>query len=207
MTINEQTRAELRELISRYPEPRSALLPMLHLVQSVDGYITQAGIDACAAEVGLTTAEVSAVASFYTMFKRYPVGKHHVGVCVNSMCAMKGGDAIWKRISNDLGVGHDETTADGQITLERIECQAACTHAPVMTVNWEFMDDMDEQSATKLISDLKSGVDVKSTRGPRVRTFKEVSRSIAGFDDGLVDEPATDAAMLAGLNVAKKAGN
>ena len=207
MTINEQTRAELRELISRYPEPRSALLPMLHLVQSVDGYITQAGIDACAAEVGLTTAEVSAVASFYTMFKRYPVGKHHVGVCVNSMCAMKGGDAIWKRISSDLGVGHDETTADGQITLERIECQAACTHAPVMTVNWEFMDDMDEQSATKLISDLKSGVDVKSTRGPRVRTFKEVSRSIAGFDDGLVDEPATDAAMLAGLNVAKKAGN
>ncbi|CAB4581592.1 MAG: NADH-quinone oxidoreductase subunit NuoE [Actinobacteria bacterium] len=207
MAINEQTRAELRELISRYPEPRSALLPMLHLVQSVDGYITQAGIDACAAEVGLTTAEVSAVASFYTMFKRYPVGKHHVGVCVNSMCAMKGGDAIWKRISTDLGVGHDETTTDGQITLERIECQAACTHAPVMTVNWEFMDDMDEQSATKLISDLKSGADVKSTRGPRVRTFKEVSRSIAGFDDGLVDEPATDAAMLAGLNAAKKAGN
>ncbi len=207
MAINEQTRAELRELISRYPEPRSALLPMLHLVQSVDGYITQAGIDACAAEVGLTTAEVSAVASFYTMFKRYPVGKHHVGVCVNSMCAMKGGDAIWKRISTDLGVGHDETTTDGQITLERIECQAACTHAPVMTVNWEFMDDMDEQSATKLISDLKSGADVKSTRGPRVRTFKEVSRSIAGFDDGLVDEPATDAAMLAGLNAAKKAGS
>jgi NADH-quinone oxidoreductase subunit E len=207
MAINEQTRAELRELISRYPEPRSALLPMLHLVQSVDGYITQAGIDACAAEVGLTTAEVSAVASFYTMFKRYPVGKHHVGVCVNSMCAMKGGDAIWKRISKDLGVGHDETTTDGQITLERIECQAACTHAPVMTVNWEFMDDMDEQSATKLISDLKSGADVKSTRGPRVRTFKEVSRSIAGFDDGLVDEPATDAAMLAGLNATKKAGN
>ncbi|MFM1906158.1 MAG: NADH-quinone oxidoreductase subunit NuoE, partial [Actinomycetota bacterium] len=83
MAINEQTRAELRELVSRYPEPRSALLPMLHLVQSVDGYITQEGIDVCAAEVGLTTAEVSAVASFYTMFKRYPVGKHDVGVCVN----------------------------------------------------------------------------------------------------------------------------
>lgn len=207
MAITEQTRAELRELISRYPEPRSALLPMLHLVQSVDGYITQDGIEACAAEVGLTTAEVSAVASFYTMFKRYPVGKHHVGVCVNSMCALKGGDAIWNRISADLGVGHDETTADGQITLERIECQAACTHAPVMTVNWEFMDDMDEAKATKLIADLKSGADVKSTRGPRVRTFKEVSRTIAGFDDGLVDEPATDESMLVGLKAAKKAGN
>lgn len=180
---------------------------MLHLVQSVDGYITQDGIDACAAEVGLTTAEVSAVASFYTMFKRYPVGKHHVGVCVNSMCALKGGDAIWNRISTDLGVGHDETTADGQITLERIECQAACTHAPVMTVNWEFMDDMDETKATKLISDLKSGAEVKSTRGPKVRTFKEVSRTIAGFDDGLVDEPATDESMLVGLKAAKKAGN
>lgn len=207
MAINEQTRAELRELISRYPEPRSALLPMLHLVQSVDGYITQEGIDACAAEVGLTTAEVSAVASFYTMFKRYPVGKHHVGVCINSLCALKGGDAIWQRISNDLGVGHDETTADGQITLERIECQAACTHAPVMTVNWEFMDDMDEAKATSLIADLKSGADVKSTRGPRVRTFKEASRTIAGFDDGLVDEPAIDEAMLAGLKAAKQAGN
>lgn len=207
MAITEQTRTELRELISRYPEPRSALLPMLHLVQSVDGYITQDGIEACAAEVGLTTAEVSAVASFYTMFKRYPVGKHHVGVCVNSMCALKGGDAIWNRISTDLGVGHDETTSDGQITLERIECQAACTHAPVMTVNWEFMDDMDEAKATKLISDLKSGAEVKSTRGPKVRTFKEVSRTIAGFDDGLVDEPATDESMLVGLKAAKKAGN
>jgi NADH-quinone oxidoreductase subunit E len=207
MAITEQTKIELRELIARYPEPRSALLPMLHLVQSVDGYITQAGIEVCAAEVGLTTAEVSAVASFYTMFKRYPVGKHHVGVCVNSMCALKGGDAIWNRISTDLGIGHDETTADGQITLERIECQAACTHAPVMTVNWEFMDDMDEASASKLVNDLKSGVDVRSTRGPRVRTFKEVSRTIAGFDDGEVDEPATDDAMLAGLRAAKKAGN
>lgn len=207
MAITDQTRAELRELIARYPDGRSALLPMLHLVQSVEGYVTQDGIEACAVEVGLTTAEVAAVASFYTMFKRYPVGKHHVGVCINSMCAIKGGDAIWKRISTELGVGHDETTADGQITLERIECQAACTHAPVMTVNWEFMDDMDESKASALLNDLKSGVEVKSSRGPKVRTFKEVSRTIAGFDDGLVDEPAIDEAMLAGLKIAKQAGN
>lgn len=207
MAITETTRSELRELISRYPEPRSALLPMLHLVQSAEGYITQEGIDVCAQEVGLTTAEVSAVASFYTMFKRYPVGKHHVGVCVNSLCALKGGDAIWRRITNELGVGHDETSADGQITLERIECQAACTHAPVMTVNWEFMDDMDEAKAVTLISDLRSNKEVKSTRGPKVRTFKEVSRTIAGFDDGLVDEPGIDEAMLAGLKAAKQAGS
>ena len=207
MAITVATRSELRELMSRYPEPRSALLPMLHLVQSVEGYVTQDGIDVCAQEVGLTTAEVSAVASFYTMFKRYPVGKHHVGVCVNSLCALKGGDAIWQRVSSELGVGHDETSADGQITLERIECQAACTHAPVMTVNWEFMDDMDEVKASKLISDLRSNVEVKSTRGPKVRTFKEVSRTIAGFDDGLVDEPGIDEAMLAGLKAAKQANN
>jgi NADH-quinone oxidoreductase subunit E len=207
MAITDVTRSELRELMSRYPEPRSALLPMLHLVQSVEGYVTQDGIDVCAQEVGLTTAEVSAVASFYTMFKRYPVGKHHVGVCVNSLCALKGGDAIWQRVSSELGVGHDETSADGQITLERIECQAACTHAPVMTVNWEFMDDMDEVKASKLISDLRSDVEVKSTRGPKVRTFKEVSRTIAGFDDGLVDEPGIDEAMLAGLKAAKQANN
>ena len=207
MAITEQFKNELRELIARYPEPRSALLPMLHLVQSVEGYITQAGIEVCAVEVGLTTAEVSAVASFYTMFKRYPVGKHHLGVCVNSMCALKGGDAIWNRISSDLGIGHDETTADGQITLERIECQAACTHAPVMTANWEFLDDMDETKAVKLVSDLQAGVEVRSTRGPKIRTFKEVSRTIAGFDDVEVDEPAIDDAMLVGLRAAKKEGN
>lgn len=207
MAITETTKSELRELISRYPEPRSALLPMLHLVQSVEGYVTQEGIDVCAQEVGLTTAEVSAVASFYTMFKRYPVGKHHVGVCVNSLCALKGGDSIWRRITNELGIGHDETSADGQITLERIECQAACTHAPVMTVNWEFMDDMDEAKAVTLISDLRSNKEVKSTRGPKVRTFKDVSRTIAGFDDGLVDEPGIDEAMLAGLKAAKRAGS
>ncbi len=200
MTISEQTKIELRELMSRYPQSRSALLPMLHLVQSVEGYVSQEGIEVCAVEVGLSTAEVSAVASFYTMFKRYPVGKHHIGVCTNSMCALLGGDNIWRTLSKELDAGHDETTADSMFTLERIECQAACTHAPVMTVNWEFMDDMTEQKAAQVVSDLRAGKNLQATRGAKVRTFKDVQRTIAGFDDGLVDEPSIDASMLAGLN-------
>lgn len=95
MAISETTRAELAALASRYPLPRSALLPMLHLVQSEEGFVTQAGIVACAETLALSTAEVAAVASFYTMYKRRPTGRHHIGVCTNTLCAMLGGDAVW----------------------------------------------------------------------------------------------------------------
>ena len=87
----------MREIIARYPHPRSALIPMLHLVQSEQGYVTTEGIEACAHELGLTSAEVAAVATFYTMFKRRPIGDYHVGVCTNSLCAVMGGDALRRR--------------------------------------------------------------------------------------------------------------
>ena len=113
---------------------------MLHLVQSEDGYVSPRGIAFCAAHLGLTTAEVSAVATFYTQYKRHPNGTYTVGVCTNTLCAIMGGDAIWEDLSDHLGVGHDETTDDGAITLERVECNAACDYAPVVMVNWEFFD-------------------------------------------------------------------
>jgi len=105
--ITDTTIAELRELAARYPEARSALLPMLHLVQSVEGRVTPEGIEACAEVLGLTGAEVSAVATFYTMYKRRPVGDYHVGVCTNTLCAIMGGDEIWESVSEHLGIGHD----------------------------------------------------------------------------------------------------
>jgi NADH-quinone oxidoreductase subunit E len=207
MSLSESTRVQAREIISRYPQARSALLPMLHLVQSEEGYVSADGIALCADELSLTTAEVAAVATFYTMYHRKPAGEYHIGVCINPGCGILGGDAIWEKLSSRLGIGHDEVTPDGKISLERIECQAACTHAPVMTANWEFLDNMTPESAIDVVEKLASGKEVISTRGPKIRTFKENELTLAGFDDGLVDEGVqADEQMLAGLNRAKELG-
>jgi NADH-quinone oxidoreductase subunit E len=207
MSLSESTRVQAREIISRYPQARSALLPMLHLVQSEEGYVSADGIALCADELSLTTAEVAAVATFYTMYHRKPAGEYHIGVCINPGCGILGGDAIWEKLSSRLGIGHDEVTPDGKISLERIECQAACTHAPVMTANWEFLDNMTPESAIDVVEKLASGREVVSTRGPKIRTFKENELTLAGFDDGLVDEGVqADEQMLDGLNRAKELG-
>ena len=113
--LDETTWGELRAIAARYPEARSGLLPMLHLVQSVEGRITPEGIEACAEILGISAAEVTGVATFYTMYKRQPVGDYHVGVCTNTLCAVMGGDQIFERLKDHLDVGNDETTAtDGQ---------------------------------------------------------------------------------------------
>ena len=204
--------AELREITGRYPQPRSALLPMLHLVQSVEGRVTARGIEACADILGITAAEVSGVATFYTMYKRRPVGDYHVGVCTNTLCAVMGGDAIFASLKDHLDVGNDETAPmragdAASVTLEHIECNAACDYAPVMTVNWEFMDNMTPESASGLVDDLRAGVEVRSTRGPRVCTWREAERVLAGFPDDRADEgPAAGAPSLLGLKIARENG-
>jgi NADH-quinone oxidoreductase E subunit len=157
--------ADADAVIARYPQPRSALLPLLHLVQSVDGYVSGRGIAFCAERLDLETAEVSGVATFYTQYKRHPNGEYTVGVCTNTLCAIMGGDAIWEAVSDHLGVGHDETTPDGKITLERVECNAACDYAPVVMANWEFFDNQTIESTTRLVDDLREGKAVRPTRG------------------------------------------
>jgi NADH-quinone oxidoreductase subunit E len=122
-----------------------------------------------------------------------------------------GGDAIFERLKEHLGVGNDETTEDApgrrSITLEHVECNAACDYAPVMMVNWEFMDNMTPQSATDLVDDLREGKEVRSTRGPRIATWREVERVLAGFPDDRVDEgPAAGPASLVGLGIAREQG-
>ncbi len=206
-SIDETTYAELRELAGRYPQPRSALLPMLHLVQSVDGRISPKGIEACAEVLGITTAQVSGVATFYTMYKRRPAGTYHVGVCTTALCAVMGGDVLLETASKHLGIGVDETTPDGRISLERIECNAACDFAPVMMVNWEFMDDMTPEKAVALLDDLRDGTEVRSTRGARVTSWREAERVLAGFPDGRADEgPSAGPQSLLGLRVADDNG-
>jgi len=208
MAVTETTRGQMRAAIARYPQPRSALMPLLHLLQADEGRISPEGISLVATELGLTEAEVTAVATFYTMYLRRRSGEYRVGVCINSLCAVLGGDALWDELSAYVGVGHDETTEDGRITLERIECQAACTHAPVMTANWEFLDDMTVEKAKDVVDRLRAGEQVQSTRGPVVRSFEDAERTIAGVPDGLANEgDVRDDRMLAGLMLAKENGD
>jgi NADH-quinone oxidoreductase subunit E len=197
-------RAELGGIAARYPVARSALLPMLHLVQSYDGCVTEAGMELCAEVLGLTPAEVSAVASFYTMYHHEPVGTHLVGVCTNTLCAVMGGDLILERLREHLGDGaplaEGGTTEDGRLTLERVECNAACDYAPVVMVDWEFFDDQTPDSAVALVDRLRSGEAVTATRGAQVTCWRDVERVLAGFEDGRADEgPSAGEASLAGL--------
>ncbi len=206
--LDPTTYDELKQIAARYPQPRSGLLPMLHLVQSVEGRITPEGIEACAEILEITAAEVSGVATFYTMYKRKPVGDYHVGVCTNTLCAVLGGDVIFDRLKQHLEVGNDETATKREgdrntVSLEHIECNAACDYAPVMMVNWEFMDNQTPESATQLVDDLRAGETVHSTRGPAVCTWREAERVLAGFNDGLANEgPSAGAASLVGLEIA-----
>jgi NADH-quinone oxidoreductase subunit E len=178
-------RAEAAQVIARYPEgrQRSALLPLLHLVQSEQGHVTPDGIAFCADVLGLTKAEVTAVATYYTMFKRKPTGEYLVSVCTNTLCGLLGGDEIYAALREQLGVGNNETSADGKVTLEHAECLAACDYAPVVTVNYEFFDNQTVGSARNLVSQLQSGERPLPTRGAPLCSFREIERQIAGFHD------------------------
>jgi len=212
MALTEQTRARVREIISRYPQPRSALLPMLHLVQSEEGYVTPAGVALCAEELGLTKAEVGAVVTFYTMYKRRPTGDFLVSVCTNTLCGILGGDEIFSSLSAHLGVGHNETVPGGNVTLEHAECLAACDYAPVVTVNYEFFDNQTPDSARELVDALASGAGSelpKPTRGASLCTFRETERLLAGFGDprpAALNEGPAGEPTLAGLRLAAKRG-
>src|SRR5436190_7956223 len=180
MPFTDETRARAREIIARYPDgPRSALLPLLHLVQADEGHVSQAGIAFCAEMLGITKAQVAAVATFYTMYKRRPAGDWLVSVCTNTMCGVLGGDKSFQALSELLGVGHDETTADGRITLEHAECLAACDYAPVMTVNYEFFDQVQADTALSLVKQLQNGERPQPTRGTRLCTLKEMAVQLA----------------------------
>ena len=192
VTFDELTHERAREIVARYPQSRSALLPLLHLVQSVEGCVTQEGIRFCADQLELTMAEVSAVATFYTMYKRTPCGEHLVSVCTNTLCAVLGGDDIYARLKEKLGVGHEETTSDGRITLEHAECLAACDLGPVLQVNYEFYDNQTVETAVELVDALGRGEKPHPTRGAQLTDFRTVERELAGV---FVDLDATVSGM------------
>jgi NADH-quinone oxidoreductase subunit E len=205
--IRERLEADAKAIIGRYPRPRSALLPLLHLVQSAEGHVTEDGIEFCAEQLGISPAQVTGVATFYTQYKHAPVGEYHVGVCINTLCAIMGGDQIWNELSEHAGVGHDEATADGKVSLERIECNAACDFAPVMMVNWEFFDNVTPESATEIVDQIRAGQPVHPTRGAQLGTWKQAERVLAGFPDAKADEGvAAVGPSLLGLTIAQDNG-
>ena len=214
--FDEQTWQRAREIIARYPQPRSALLPMLHLVQSVEGHVSQAGIVFCAQLLEITTAEVSAVATFYTMYKRKPGGEHLVSVCTNTLCAALGGDEIYARLRKRLGIGHEETAGNpgskGSITLEHAECLAACDLAPVLQVNYEFYDNQTPESAVALVDALRRGDRPAPTRGAPLTDWRTAELALAGFFGepqemrAAVDGPSAATETLAGNRLAEEKG-
>jgi NADH-quinone oxidoreductase subunit E len=212
MALSEETRSRLApraaEIIGRYPKSRSALLPLLHLVQSEEGYISADGIEYCAQQLGLSEADVTGVVSFYTMYKSKPVGEYHVGVCTTSLCAVMGGDAILADLGEHLGLEPDQVTPDGKVSFEHVECNAACDYAPVVMVNWEFFDNMTPAKTRQLVDDLRTGESVSPTRGaPRLCTWKQAAQILAGFGDGQATEGHTAGApSLAGLRIAREQG-
>ena len=179
----------MNSIIKRYPRSRSAIMPLLHYVQSLAGYVTNEGIEEIAKLLELETAEVTAVATFYTQYKRRPVGEYHVGVCTNTLCAVMGGDAIFAALKDHLGVENDGVTADGKVSLEHIECNAACDYAPVVMANWEFYDNQNVETAKDLVDSMRKGTPKPPTRGPNsLVTWKEASAVLAGLSDGKANE-------------------
>ena len=176
-------------IIARYPRKRSAIMPLLHYVQSIDGYVTNEGIELIGQKLELATAEVTAVSTFYTQYKSKPVGEYHVGICTNTLCAVMGGDVIFDAVKEHLGIENDGVTADGKVSVEHIECNAACDYAPVVMVNWEFYDNQTVSSVKELVDGARAGNPPAPTRGPKtLRTWKQNSAVLAGISDGLANE-------------------
>ena len=192
-------------IIARYPRKRSAIMPLLHYVQSIDGYVTNEGIELIGQKLELATAEVTAVSTFYTQYKSKPVGEYHVGICTNTLCAVMGGDLIFDAVKEHLGIENDGVTPDGKVSVEHIECNAACDYAPVVMVNWEFFDNQTVQSVKDLVDGARAGNPPAPTRGPKtLRSWKENSAVLAGISDGLANEGVqAGGPTLLGLKKAK----
>ncbi len=189
--LSAELRQKAEQLVARYPVGRSALLPLLHLVQAQDGYVTDDGIVECAELLGLSRAEVGAVATFYTMYKRVPLGEHLISVCTNFSCKVRGAQQVYDRLSEKLGVGHNETTADGKLTLEHAECLGNCEGAPVVTVDYFNYECLSPDDAEALVDAVVAGDPPPPTRGlvpPGIRPIEYRLSGLGPRDDAPADD-------------------
>ena len=184
-----------RDLIGLYPRPRSALIPILHVLQEQDGYLTEDGMSHVAELLSLTPAEVLGTASFYDMFFTHPVGKHLVSICTNVACLLNGGYELLEHAEERLGVKAGGTTSDGQFTLEEVECIALCGDAPCLAVNWRFFGNVSNGDFDSLVDDLRGGrlADTVPAHG----TLNRVRRSVGLTAVATVERPAPPATEAA----------
>ena len=155
--LSDANLATARELIARFPRPKSALIPLLHLAQEQDGYLTDEAMAHVAELVGTTPADVYGTATFYEMFKFEPVGRYCVNICTNISCQLLGAEELLHHAKHTLRVKPGGTTADGLFTLEDAECLAACTEAPCLQVNYRYMHKVSTADFDRLIDDLRNG--------------------------------------------------
>jgi len=169
-------------IIAKYPvgRERSALVPLLYLVQSEVGWVPRQGMREVAEILGLTTAEVQAVATFYTMLKLHPCGRYVVSICTNPSCALLGGKRLYERAKEILGPQCEHITEDGLFTLEEEECLAACEQAPVVAVNYVYYDKVTSEGLDRMLRDIAAGYVPEASRGGVPGTLKDVSKLLAG---------------------------
>ncbi len=177
--------AAARKLIARYPagRARSALLPLLYLAQSEHGYVSSEAMGEIAGLLELTRAEVAAVSTFYTMFKRHPQGKWLVSICTQPSCTLAGANEIKARLEQDCGISCGGTTGDGMVSLEEVECLCACDGAPVVSVNYENYERIDAEQMASIVRTLRDGGDPPpAARGEAPQDFAVVNRRMSGVE-------------------------
>jgi NADH-quinone oxidoreductase subunit E len=164
------------QIVGRYPVRKSALIPLLHLAQEQDGYVTEDAMEHIAELVGVTPAEVLGTCSFYEMLKREPVGDYVVNVCTNISCLLMGGEELLHHLERRLSIRSGSTTADGKFTLEDVECIAACTEAPCLQVNYRYFHRITHDQVDELLDDLRAGKRAHDV--PRHGTLSRVRQQI-----------------------------
>ncbi len=159
MTFSPEMEARFEKFLAKYPEghKRSAMIPMLMYAQDEVGSITDELVEEVAKRVGASVLQVNEVLTYYSMLHRKPMGKYHVQVCTNISCLLVGGEELWNRASQKLGIGHKEVTKDGRVSLEEVECIGACSWAPAIQVNYDFYHDVTMAQIEKLIDGLAAG--------------------------------------------------
>jgi NADH-quinone oxidoreductase subunit E len=155
--LSDQNVAIARDIIGRYPRPKSALIPVLHLSQEQNGYVTRDAMEHVAELIGVTPAEVYGTATFYEMFKFEPVGRYCINVCTNISCQLLGGWELLEHAEETLGIKSGSTTEDGMFTIEDVECIAACTEAPALQVNYRYRYRVSNEDFDALVGDLRAG--------------------------------------------------
>ena len=185
------------DLMSLYPQRRSALLPLLHLLQEQDGHLTEDGMEHIGELVGLLPAEVLSVASFYDMFKLEPVGRYVLGICTNIACLLDGAEELLHHAEERLGVKDGGTTADGLFTLEEVECVAHCNFAPCLQANYRYFGPLTNDDFDTLVDDLGSGrlKDLVPPHGTLVRVRRDGGLKVA--PERIVEERRIVAGQIA----------